>query len=85
MKKKCIWPVTVTAKTHDEAGAEHNINRTVEGAGNIEDAMLKAVLYQKQPRMYLGCEITGVTQLGQICKRIFEMDGSTFCLKKHAW
>jgi len=68
--KKLNWPVLVTGNTTDWNGKRKRFCRYEEGAGDIEKAMLKAVLSQPHPSAYLGTEITGVTLLGQVCKRI---------------
>ncbi len=77
MKK--IWPLRVTATTHDEAGKRHRINRTVEGSGDAYKAMLDAVLAQKRPGLWLGVDIRGVTLLGQkLCGVVDWKEGEYF-------
>lgn len=43
------WPVRVEARTHDERGRVLRLSRTVEGAGDVEAAMLAAVLDHPVP------------------------------------
>lgn len=70
MKK--IWPILVMARTLDHAGKIHKIHQQEEGAGDAESALMRAVLSQKNPYLWLGCEIIGLTLLGQKIIRIFE-------------
>jgi hypothetical protein len=72
MHKKMIWPIHVTAITHDHSGRKHTIDRTVEGAGDAVGAMLHVIMNQKHPDLWLGVGIRGVTQLGQRIEKIFE-------------
>jgi len=65
---KYVWPVFVTATTFTQDGKRHRIQRTVEGGGNAAKALRDAVLAQKHPEIWIGCEIVGVTLLGQRIK-----------------
>jgi len=70
--KRSLWPVTVRGSTWDHfTDRRKRFKRIEDGAGDIERAMLKAVLAQPCPGDYVGTEIIAVTPLGQVCKRFF--------------
>ena len=74
MRKKKVWPILVKARTQDPSLRIHRIHRYEEGAGNAEAALMRAVLKQRNPGLWLGCEIRGITLLGQKVVRVFEWD-----------
>lgn len=75
MVRKMIWPVTVTAATHRMDGRRVSMRRVVEGAGDAEAAMLRALQSRRDKgRPFLGDWVTGVTPLGQVIRRVFDPD-----------
>ena len=71
------WPVTVTATTHTANGCRVTMRRTVEGAGNVERAMLGALRARRDAGIpFHGEEIVAVTPVGQRVRRIFQHDDS---------
>lgn len=80
MTTKMVWPVHVTASTRTPDGKRHRIDRMVDAAGDVEGAMLWMLTQQRNPDLWLGCEIVGVTPIGQIIKRVFESKDGYYCL-----
>jgi len=57
--------------------------RTVEGAGNVEAAMLAAVRARRDGGApFVGCEVQAVTPLGQRIVRILEEEFGEYRLDK---
>lgn len=70
-----IWPLRVTASTHRPDGRRVRMCRLVEGAGDSVKAMRKALLARKDRGVpFHGCEVHGLTVLGQRIIRTFEYD-----------
>ena len=74
------WSITVMANTMTPDLRKHRIHRIVEGVGDAEKAMLRVILAQRKPAIWLGCEITGLTDTGQVIKRIFECENREYYL-----
>lgn len=72
------WPVIVTAETHSPSGRKMVMRRTVEGAGDVVGAMIRALHARRdQGYAFLGCEIRAVTPLGQkVIRTVEEKDGA---------
>ena len=75
---KRTWNITVTASSHMPNGQRVSMRRNVEGAGDAAGAMLTALLARNDAgRPFLGCEIRGITPLGQRIVRTFDPDTRT--------
>jgi len=69
------WPVTVTAETTMPNGKRRRMHRVVEGIGDVEGAMLRAVQARRDSGYpFYGCEIKAITPLGQSVIRILNPD-----------
>ena len=75
MHKAMTWPVVVMAETRTPAGHRVRMLRREEGAGDIIAAMLRALQKRKDHgAVFSGCEIHGITMLGQHAIRILDPD-----------
>ena len=76
-----IWPITVTAKSTKPNGRTVTMSRTIDGVGDCDAAMLRALLSRKDKgRYFIGEEVRAITPLGKIIIREFDPDTQT--LKK---
>lgn len=57
------------------------MNRVEEGAGDSVGAMLRALRKRRDgPAPFLGCEIVGITPLGQVIRRILKVQDGNYVL-----
>ncbi len=83
MRKKMEWPCRVTARTHLPNGRIVSLNARVEGAGDVEGAMLMALNRHRRAWAFLGSAINAVTPLGQRVVRIVdEKDGALTLIRE---
>ena len=73
------WPIWVTAETRSPSGRRVRMSRMVEGAGDAVGAMLRALRARKDKGIpFAGCEIRGMTKLGQVILRVLNPDTLDF-------
>lgn len=80
MAKTMQWPIIVKATARDANGKRYRLRRTVEGAGDAEAAMLKALNASPDPLRFLGCKVTSYTVLGQVVERIAKLHAGELIL-----
>jgi len=61
------WPVRVTC----DAGS-HRLSRTVDGAGDIYGAALRAIRARSDRWRFLGCTVRMLTPLGQRVDAVYD-------------
>ena len=74
---KMKWPCAISAITHSESGRPVIMNRTIEGYGDLDGAVLKAVLSHRNKRLLYGVEIKCVTPIGQNYCYVVDPDTKT--------
>lgn len=73
--RKMVWPCRVMGRVTIPSGAWRRMDRTVEGAGDVEGAMLRALKARKDGGLpFVGDSIVAITPLGQKVERVVERD-----------
>lgn len=71
MKTPMIWPCRITAETTGYNRRKLTIDATIEGAGDVKQAMQDYVARKKNSHQWLGVEIVALTPLGQHVRLIY--------------
>lgn len=69
---KMIWPIRLSGKCRLMNGKDRTVLCFVEGAGDAHKAILEYMLKKPRAFEWYGCEVLGITPLGQRINVIVE-------------
>jgi len=81
------WPCSITANTpRFPENKRRRMHRRLEGIGDVEGAMLKALNSRKDKgRPFHNCEVRALTPLGQTVIRVFDYNKNKLFHKKWSY